>query len=299
MLHTNIRRSIIMKKRLIMFTVMLMVFSGVVFKSSAYAGPEADEIYNYANALYENECFSSAIEQFSNLISNYSGSKHVIEAEYLVGECLQRDKKYWLAINHWKNLMKKYPNTETARDCESGVKMIKRIIENGTLVDAATNLADFEPYPVTIDDMLVKTYMDNISDHLGRLYINEKVIGPELDKSLFWCSKILADFPGSPMVVNGQDKVGYTYWLKNSPSDYKKSIEEYLKIVDMFPADDRWVLGDMKWCGDIARNQIGDTKYAADLYIRLIAEAKKRIGDISYYESYAKTQLSIMGRKIE
>ncbi len=99
----------------------------------------------------------------------------------------------------------------------------------------------------------------------------------------------------------GQDKKGYSNFLKNTPADCKKAIEEYLKIIDMFPEEYQWILRNIKWCATLANdsNQLGDTKYGAELSMKLIEEARKVLGDISYHETAAKTRLRIMGKKID
>ncbi len=284
-----------LKRKLTVLVITVVLLGGFLGVASGEQGGNA--LYKYASALYENECFVPAIVRFNEVINTYPDSKHVQESKYLIGECLQREKKYWKAMKHWEKVRDEYPGTDTEKKCEEAIQMVKRITE----VNNFTDKEEFLRYPVTIKDMVTQTCIDNIVEHESMMVISDMPNKPEIARGVAWCDKILSELKDSPIAVNAYDKRGWIDFLKNSPSDSKKAIEHYLKTLDAFPEDYQWVLRNIKWSAMIASDPlyIGDLKYGEELYRKLIEESRKRIGKVSFYESFAKTQLRIMGKDVE
>ncbi len=276
--------------------MLLILLSVIIFISGsvsiAVGGIGAEDLYGYACALHENECFLSAMVYFTKIKNDFSGTKLARESEYMAGECLQGEKKYWKAIEQWKSVIKKYPGTDTAGKAEEDIKSVKKIIERNTL-------EGMERYPVTLDEMMADVFVCNGYDGEVRIYINNRVIEAEFEAGVSWYDRAMAEYPDAPASLVALDKKGWCFCLRNSPKDFKKGIDEYLTVMDKFSGDDQWVLRMLGWCGDIAKDDIGDTRYAAELYMKLIDESKKRIGEVSYHGQYAKTKLRIMGKKVE
>jgi len=273
--------------KILLIIVVFVAVSGV--KAEIGAG----NYFKYACALYENEDFFYAAEQFIKITRDYPGTKEATEAEYLLGECLQREKRYWAAMDHYKGVIKNYPNTELSKKCAEALQMLKMLIESSLI------LAENERTPVTMNDMLSRAYAYNAEDSETRIYINGAVVEPEFQAGMFWTDKAITECKSSLLTAKAFDVRGFSCWLRTSPEDYKRCIDEMMKIFEMYPEEDQRVLRNIQWSADTAKNQLGDTAYARKLYKKLLEESKKRIGDVSYYGTYAKTQACIMGQPLE
>jgi len=283
--------------------IVSIVMLSVMLKSAPVVSaiePTAGQVFGYANALCENECFPEAVRQYLKVANDYPGNENIKEAEYMIGECLQREKKYWRAIEHWQDLIKKYPGTEWAKKAEKGIRMIKIVTENSDKLycESSPKIRAADRYSVTMEDRIAEAYCRNGVEHLVRAAMQtdygtvfEK---REFDRAVYWFDKVLAEYPDTAVSPYAIDQTGTLYWSKQNTEGWNAAVEQCLKIGEKYPADYSWLMRALRWASVIYTDQIKDDGKAKLTLQKLIDRANKELGDDSYYKAYGEVEMAIL-----
>lgn len=269
------------------FVKMILTGTMLIWCVFSVKGEEsAEQVFNYAEQLFSCEVFPQAIEQYLKVIYLLGPNNYVEEAEYKIGECLQREEKYWIAMDRWEKVIQKYPDSKWTEKAKESIKLTELLIQNRRMV---------EEYSLDLRDKLAKRYIEFGKDFLGRaakqteygLVYEER----EFNTAIYWFNKVLKDFPDSIYVPEAIDQIGYAYYLKDRVEDYKQAVIEYSRIVELYPGT-VWEPMILSWIGDIYQNKLGDKKKAIETYQKVVDNSK--YGEDDFYTSYAKTQIAIL-----
>ena len=124
----------------------------------------AEKTKKLADDLCSRECFKEAIKEYLKLVYLFEDTKYAAEAEYKVGECLQRSEKFWRAMSQWNEVISKYSGTEWAGKAKEGIKKTMLVIED---VNRKVQ------YPVTLREKLAYMYILYGNDFAGRCWVTK------------------------------------------------------------------------------------------------------------------------------
>ncbi len=280
-----------MKRVIILF---LTIFLGAGFLSYVHSG----QSIKVADELLENECFERAIEEYLKLVYLNVSDKYNANAEYKVGLCLQRNKKYWRAVQQWENVIKKYPATEWAKKAKDGIKAVKIITEDvNRIYDVAGRKYEVNRnprYPLKLRDKLAEMYIRFGDDFADRAWVSSgykmELEKYEFETAQYWYEKVISEYPDSFIAPYAIERLGYLYYRSELPGNYSKAVEQYMRMPELFGDRVLWVLRGLRLAADTHRDKL-KRKASIEIYERIRDLAAEKIGDDSFYKNYAETQI--------
>ncbi len=105
-----------MHKRILSATAMLLVILSMVSCGGRKAVAKLDAEDTFARGLeyFNNKKYVDAIDDFKEIVYNYSGTRVAAEASFYLGECYLLTRDYETAIDEYRHLTSDYPSSSVA-----------------------------------------------------------------------------------------------------------------------------------------------------------------------------------------
>ena len=271
-------------RRFLVTAAILAIGANLMFA----ADDSVEKTKKLAEVLQNKQCFKEAIKEYLKLVYLTDDVKYAAEAEYMVGECLQKSEKYWRAIGQWNDVLNKYPGTEWASKAKESIKRITTIIED---VNRKVQ------YPLSLREKLAYMYVIYGNDFAGRCWVTSSLKREleknEIDTAKYWYEKVAQDYKDTYLAPYALEKMGTMYYNGEEKQYYVEAVNTYNRIPELFPDRPLWALRGLRLAGDAIRDKL-KKKDSLPVYQKMQELAGQQIGENSFYRKYAETQINVV-----
>jgi TolA-binding protein len=282
------------------FVLILLVASVTCAESVT----QVDKLFNYAEGLFLFREYGAAREIYLKVICLYPNNRYQDDAQFKIGESFAREGSFWYAIDEWQRLIDKYPASKLVDKATKNIGMAKIMVQDKEKPILTTEDRVADKYIHFGDDFLRNSV--RWSDY-GIIYTKEK-----LEKALYWFDKVISEFPQSYLSAKAQYYKGETYskqgynreyfrgesfvefsWPKVA-EDYKKSVQEYQKVIDNYPGT-YWADRAGVKIGDIYIERLNNKEASIKAYKKVMEKNKMDFNN--YYACYSSAQINYIESK--
>ncbi len=194
--------------------------------------PTPEEQWKYALSLYQGKDYEKALKEFRKLIKYYSRSSQAPQAQFMIGQCLEKLGKPYEAALAYQKVVENYPRypklEEVARREKAIADKLFASKTTGILPRAKEflTLTRWEK-AAKIYGFLLKNFpywkeADRIKFRMGESFIK----AGKYEKAINEFTELTQDYPNSPLVEEAYYQIALTEVKRSEKSPYDAELKE-------------------------------------------------------------------------
>jgi outer membrane protein assembly factor BamD len=213
-----------------------------------YVGETSSEQWEIAMDYYKVEDYETASREFKKLVEHFPDSKEAPEAQFMIGDCLEKLGFLYEACQSYQKVIEKYPSTDRFKEIAERQKRIAdyfytRQSSDESITDKARELFTLSKCEkaANIYKMVIKNYpyyekADEAQYRIADCYMQMKKY--EIARIEF--DKVSSQYPDSPLIDDAEYQKGIC-WSKestrfpNSEQLFEKAIKSFEEFIARYP----------------------------------------------------------------
>ncbi len=194
--------------------------------------PTPEEQWEYAFSFYQAKDYEKSLRELRKLVKYYPRSSQAPQAQFMIGECLEKLRKPYEAALEYQKLVENYPRYPKLEEVARREKEIAdRLFEGKTkgILPRTKELLTLSRWEkaAKIYGFLLKNFpyweeADKIKFRMGECYLQAE----KFEKAIDEFSELTREYPNSPLVEKAYYQIALTQVKRSEKSPYDEKLKE-------------------------------------------------------------------------